>query len=156
MQQFTVEQVQPPFFSQHPVPTSFTKYPETVQFVYQEQVKRLGTVAADRWFANYIQTSPNNASQNIPQVFQAAVDKTRWQENKDEQLNKSIGERCFGIAAVCKAEDLIGPVWREKLGQAYPLVLLAVKSAVEGGHEQGKANDGTYHFLSTLPSLGVL
>lgn len=158
MQQATVDLSQPPFFSQLSLPSSLAQYPKTAQLIYQEQTKRWGKIAADRWFANYIRTSDqaDTRQTSIPLAFRDDLAKARWQETKDEQLGKVVGERCVGLAAICKAEDLIGQAWREKLGQAYPLVLLAVKSALEGGHTQGAASDGTYHFLSTLPSLGVL
>ena len=54
------------------------------------------------------------------------------------------------------AAEIIGNEWRDKLGIAYPLVLMFVRSALEDGRRPGEAECNTYHVLSNYGSIGVL
>jgi hypothetical protein len=62
----------------------------------------------------------------------------------------------YGLEALHLAQELIGPSWRSALGNAYPLVLMLVKGALEDGRRPGEAGGNDYHVLSNYPSLGVL
>jgi hypothetical protein len=61
-----------------------------------------------------------------------------------------------GVEAAKAAQELIGERWRQALGLAYPLVLLAVKGALEAGMNPSGVGQNNYHFITTLPSLAVL
>ena len=58
--------------------------------------------------------------------------------------------------ALQAAERLIGDTWRVRLGRAYPIVLLAVKGALEAGVDPNGEDARDHHFLTTMPTLTAL
>lgn len=100
--------------------------------VYRHLVKQRGKAAAEHWLRGR-----RVEKRCTPRA--GAIERSRWQES---QLNALIegarGQDLEGKETLTLAERLIGAAWREKLGSAYPLVLLTVKAALESGARPGE------------------
>ena len=139
--------------------------------IYQAYLDRSGKDAADHWLRTYLATKPGGTSKTVKPVNRQhsshASHPSGWVNDaraKEDFRKRALAELLgrvkdrdvFGQKAICLAEEIIGPVWQQALGCAYPLVLLLVKGALEDARRPGEPGGNDYHVLSNLPSLGVL
>lgn len=123
----------------------------TLALIAKALAERHGQAYADSWLA---QQRTKKREQPLPTLTRA---KALLKPVKSPQTRPEPYQApAPGVDAARAAEELIGERWRQALGLAYPLVWLAVKSALEAGLDPSGANQNNYHFITTLPSLAVL
>ena len=126
--------------------------------IYRGFLQRSGRARADAWAKERLGLPHEKAKGS---TVEKSIDRVLEHQRAaraagDERLRRAHYEAPVGRAATEAAAALIGPEWKEALGRAYPLILLLVRSALEGGHQAKTENTTLYHAFSTLPVLGAL
>ena len=133
--------------------------PSAEDLIYRAYLQRDGKAAAERWRETRrpVETAANVFESKQPgwQRTARATEAFRKQALAD-LLGRVKGRELYGEKALRLAEEIIGPVEREKLACAYPLVLLLVKGVLEDSRRPGERGENDYHVLSNLPTVGVL
>lgn len=123
----------------------------TLVLIAKALAERHGQAYADSWLAKERSRQRGQPLAPLTRARELSKPATRPQTVPEPYQAPTPGED-----AARAAERLIGERWKQALGLAYPLVWLAVKSALEAGIDPSVEGKNNYHFITTLPSLAVL
>lgn len=122
----------------------------TLALIARALEQRYGRSYADTWLAQ----RDSKKGETTPPV--TPPDLLRRLSNAREQKKPLYTPPNEGADALRTAERLIGEEWRVRLGRSYPIVLLAVKGALEAGTDPEGEDARDHHFLTTMPTLTAL
>lgn len=121
----------------------------TLTIIAKALAGQYGQAYADNWLAK-------QRSEKVEPGVLKAVKTVSSADSRERAVSNTYEPPQPGGKALRAAEDLIGSHWRVRLGLAYPLVLAAVKAALEAGVAPAGKDANSYHCLTTIPTLTIL